>query len=98
MHMPLFEHTAPYAYCFSQIDALPLRKLNMIFSTPRPLQFDDVFSTGKYAGEKVCQVMAKDIGYLWYLEKQGILFGHNVEKCLRGIKIDNHKWIKSKKK
>jgi hypothetical protein len=66
----------------------------MLFSTPKALQFDDVFTTGKYAGEKVCSVMAKDIGYLWFLEKSGTVFGHNVEKCLRGIKNDNHKWTR----
>ena len=64
----------------------------MIFSTLRCLGFSDVFSSGKYAGEKVCFVMAKDVGYLWFMEKNGTVFSDNVKRCLRGIKKDNKKW------
>jgi len=68
----------------------------MIFGTPKPLRFDDVFTTGKYSGEKVCAVMAKDIGYLWFMQRQDIRFHDNVNRCLIGIKKDNKKWVKSK--
>jgi hypothetical protein len=68
----------------------------MIFSTSKCLQFDDVFTSGKYAGEKVCAVMAKDIGYLWWVQKNGTIFGPNVCRCLVGIKKDNKKWSKTK--
>lgn len=68
----------------------------MIFGTPKALLFDDCFTTGKYAGEKICVVMAKDIGYLWFMEKRGIRFGDRVTRCLRSIKKDNHKWTKKK--
>jgi hypothetical protein len=64
----------------------------MIFCTPRPLQFTSRFTSGKYSGEMVCQVMAKDIGYLWFLQKSGTIFGDNVNRCLIGIKKDNKKW------
>ena len=64
----------------------------MIFSTNRPLQFDDVILTGKYRMEKVCTIMAKDIGYLWWLQKNGTVFSPNVCRCLVGIKKDNKKW------
>lgn len=68
----------------------------MIFSTSKPLLFDDCFTSGKYAGEKVCGVMAKDIGYLWFMERSGIRFGDRVTRCLRSIKKNNHKWTNKK--
>jgi len=70
----------------------------MIFATPKALRFEDKFTTGQYAGEKVCAVMAKDIGYLWFIEKGGMQFHPNVTRCLRSIKKDNKKWGKSKTK
>ena len=64
----------------------------MIFSTYKCLKFDDTISSGKYKGEKVCAIMAKDIGYLWWLQKNGTIFSPNVCRCLIGIKKDNKKW------
>lgn len=69
----------------------------MIFSTSKRLAFDDVISTGKYAGEMVCAIMAKDIGYLKFMQKNGTSFSDNVNRCLVGIKNDNKKWSKKKK-
>ena len=68
----------------------------MIFGATKPLRFDDTFTTGKYSGKKVCVVMAKDIGYLWFMQKQGVRFHDNVNRCLIGIKKDNKSWKKSK--